>query len=132
MAKALTKLEAVDASVGDKHQSRTFWRGLKRKAVSFDFLSNGGTEMAFGSTSLSQGVALRFAGTDCPLLMEFKSQDFKSRGRDIQFLSVYGADEQEVLYPPLTYLRCTGARKIDAQVAGEDTKILVVTEEPAL
>ena len=60
-----------------------------------------------------------------PLIFKFETKDFTSRVADIAFLSVY-PNEQEALYPPLTYLRPVGAKKetIGSQQA------LVVTVEP--
>jgi hypothetical protein len=34
-------------------------------------------------------------------LLKFVSKDFNTHGGDIEFLSVYGAREKEILYPPV-------------------------------
>ena len=138
----LGKLEAVDARKDDFRQPRTFWRGLKDRGVTFDIIDRGGTELAFGSTSTDQAVALKFAtvaddgsAVQCPLLLEFCSEDFNTHGRDVRFLSVYPG-ENEVLYAPLTYLRCDGVTKKtlpdprDGAAPGSTVRVLVVKVRP--
>ena len=50
-----------------------------------------------------------------------------NRGADIAFLSVYPA-EQEILYPPLTYLRCV---KMESETLC-GVQLLVATVEPIM
>ena len=83
---------------------QTFWRGMKDLGLTAEFVSKGGTEFAFLSTSASKEVAANFAVSQLPLIFKFETKDFTSRGADIGWLSVY-PNEQEALYPPLTYLR---------------------------
>ena len=113
----LKLLEAVAAQKADAHTRREYWRGLRDTKLPFAFLAGGGTELSFSSTSRTMEVALGFADSACPLLLQFVSADFNTRGADIEFLSVYGAREREILYPPLTYLRCTGTHKIEVPAA---------------
>jgi hypothetical protein len=49
-------------------------------------------------------MAVDYAQSDQPLLFRVISNSFMSRGADITWLSVY-LNEQEILYPPLTYLK---------------------------
>ena len=62
------------------------------------------------STSASKDIAISYAASKCPLIFKYESADFISRGANVSFLSVY-PDEQEALYPPLTYLRAVNTKK---------------------
>ena len=104
---------------------QTFWRGMKDLGLTAEFVSKGGTEFAFLSTSASKEVAANFAVSQLPLIFKFETKDFTSRGADISFLSVYPG-EKEALYPPLTYLRSVGMQK--ETVGG--LEVVVATVEP--
>jgi hypothetical protein len=118
-------MRAVAASLPDAHTTRVFWRGVKDLGLTMEFLQKGGTEFACLSTSASKDVAVNFAVSELPLVFKFETTDFTSRGADISFLSVY-PDEQEALYPPLTYLRSVKAETED--IGGKS--MLVATVQP--
>ena len=105
----------------------TFWRGMKDLGLTAEFVSKGGTEFAFLSTSASKEVAANFAVSQLPLIFKFETKDFTSRGADVSFLSVYPA-EKEALYPPLTYLRSVGMHK---EMLG-GLEVVVATVEPVI
>ena len=121
----IKKLRAVAAKRADAHTTQVYWRGMKDLGLTMEFLQTGGTEFACLSTSASQEVAVRFAASGLPLVFKFETKDFTSRGADIAFLSVY-PNEQEALYPPLTYLRSVKAEK---ETLG-GMEMLVATVEP--
>ena len=122
---AIKLMRAVAASLPDAHTTRVFWRGVKDLGLTMEFLQKGGTEFACLSTSASKDVAVNFAVSELPLVFKFETTDFTSRGADISFLSVY-PDEQEALYPPLTYLRSVKAETED--IGGKS--MLVATVQP--
>ena len=72
-------------------------------------------------------MAVNFAVSELPLVFKFETTDFTSRGADISFLSAY-PDEQEALYPPLTYLRSVKAETETEDVGGKS--MLVATVQP--
>jgi hypothetical protein len=121
----IKKLRAVAAKRADAHITQVYWRGMKDIGLTMEFLQKGGTEFACLSTSASQEVAIGFAASALPLVFKFETKDFTSRGADIAFLSVY-PNEQEALYPPLTYLRSVKAEK---ETFG-GMEMLVATVEP--
>jgi hypothetical protein len=86
---------------------RTFWRGMDNMGVTEEFLAQGGTEMACMSTTAFRAVARTFAKVgevDFPLLLKVESKGLMCCGASIAWVSMY-PEEQEVLFPPLTYLR---------------------------
>ena len=118
-------LRAVAASLPDAHTRRTFGRGMKDLALTMACMNNGGTEFACMSTSASQDIAVSFAASAYPLLFKYVTEDFMSRGADISFLSVH-PNEEEALYPPLTYLRPVETKK---ETLG-GMQVLVSTVQP--
>jgi hypothetical protein len=119
----------LDPNYHDQH----LWRGLKNLKLSFEFLMQGGTELACLSTSESEDVAFKtFADSECPLLFKIISKDFNTHGASIDFLSVYPS-EKEILYPPLTFMRCLGTTKEQVPNAqGETVAVLVASVELVL
>ena len=103
---AIGKLRAVEASSGDKGKI-DLWRGMKNLKLTDNFRTNGGTELACMSTSTNKEVVAEYAKSDQPLIFRVVSTSFLNRGADIKWLSLY-AHEDEILYPPCTYLRPTG------------------------
>ena len=56
------------------------------------------------STSESLDIIAAYALSKCPLLFRIKIESPMDRGANIRWLSAY-PEEDEVLYPPLTYLQ---------------------------
>ena len=101
---------------------------MKDLGLTAEFMKSGGTEFACVSTSASQDVAVKqFAASALPLVFKFVTTNFMSRGADIAFLSVY-PNEQEALYPPLTFLRAV-EMKLEVLCG---ISLLVATVEPML
>jgi len=76
------------------------------------------------STTTSKAVALKYAKSENPLLFKYKASGM-SKGCSIRFLSVYPLEE-EVLYPPLTYLKPSGAPQLVRQEDGTMVKEIQV------
>ena len=84
------------------------WRGLRGMKVTEDFIMMGGTELAPMSTTTSLGVAAKYALSEGSVLLKLTVSSALDLGADLQWLSAF-PDEAEVLYPPLTFLKPTGA-----------------------
>jgi hypothetical protein len=85
-------------------------------------------------TFISREVAFtNFAASECPLLFEIQSPDFNTHGANVAYLSVH-PKEQEILYPPLTYMRCLGTSKqeIKSGSGGQSQTVLVAKVELVL
>ena len=59
------------------------------------------------STTTKLEVAVQYSSAATSLLFKLRTEGFMQRGASIQFLSAFPAEE-EVLYPPLTFLKPTG------------------------
>ena len=59
------------------------------------------------STTSSLKVAMQYSASETSLLLRLQTKNFMARGPDISFLSAF-PEEQEFLFPPLTYLEPTG------------------------
>ena len=122
----IRKLRAVPALRGDVLARRTFWRGVADLGLSQQFFTEGGTELACMSTSVSKEQASIFAGAHSPLMLKFTASSIMQLGADVAFLSARPA-EGEFLYPPLTYLRPLGPARTE-QFRGR--AVLVADVEP--
>jgi len=103
-----------------------FWRGMKDLCIPSDFEERGGTELQCMSTTADIEIAGHYGQSKTPLIFCVHSTSFMNRGVDISWLSLYG-HEKEILYPPLTYLRFLGKRKIQDCDNG-----VVVDVEPSM
>ena len=70
-------------------------------------MDNGGTKMAFMSTTSDLEVTVRYSLSENSLLFKIIAPNFLTMGADLKWLSVFPG-ESEILYPPLTYLQATG------------------------
>ena len=125
LGEAIRRLRAVSAIDATKANAKLdLWRGMRDLCVSESFLAAGGTEIAPMSTTSSLEVALAYAGaaaaataatgpaTACGkgesvLLFKLRTDSFMARGASIRFLSAFPG-EDEILFPPLTFLQPTG------------------------
>ena len=91
---------------GDRTSGRrtTLYRGFRDMRLSDDFLQRGGSELGTMSTTPSLQVALTYAASTSPVLLQLHVRNFLERGADISFLSAFPAEE-EVVYPPLTFIQ---------------------------
>mmetsp|Transcript_66231 Transcript_66231/g.147851 ORF Transcript_66231/g.147851 Transcript_66231/m.147851 type:complete len:254 (-) Transcript_66231:330-1091(-) len=94
-----------------KGLSEYLWRGMKDVVVNDEFMSYGGSELGCMSTSESLKIIANYAYSSSPLLFRIKVETPMDRGARLKWLSVY-PDEDEVLYPPLTYLKPMLKQKI--------------------
>ena len=87
---------------------------MKNLSVSHGFVERGGTELAPMSTSTELRVAAAYGMSRETLIFRFRTKNSLQRGVDVSWLSAF-AKEEEVLYPPLTYMQPTG-REQEVQV----------------
>ena len=110
----IKKLRAVKASEGTATEKQVFWRGFRDTMIASDFQSGGGTELAPMSTSRNVEVAVGYASRGAQtggLLMKLNTDNQLQRGADVKWLSVFPG-EDEVLYPPLTFMQPTGKQLV--------------------
>ena len=108
LSDAIAKLRAVDADTPTAHCKLDLWRGMRDMKTVEQFSRDGGTELALMSTTTKLEVAFHYlARGESSLLFKLHTDTFMSRGASIQFVSVLPAEE-EILFPPLTYLKPTG------------------------
>jgi hypothetical protein len=113
-ANAIKKLRAVHAE-SEEQAAVVLWRGMRSMRVTEEFMLQGGTELAFMSTTTDLAVAVRYSLSRQSLIFKILVPSFMSRGADLAWLSAF-PDEAEVLYPPLTYLKPTGRTdRVDAK-----------------
>mmetsp|Transcript_17093 Transcript_17093/g.41162 ORF Transcript_17093/g.41162 Transcript_17093/m.41162 type:complete len:536 (-) Transcript_17093:134-1741(-) len=122
-----------DASNNTMTPSKVLWRGMRDLKATEEFLKNGGTELAFMSTTTDIEVALRYSLSKNSLLLRILPENFMAYGADLQWVSAFPG-EAEVLYPPLTYLKPTGrTEKISAKNKnGQILTITVIEVKPAI
>jgi hypothetical protein len=101
----IKKLRMVEADTWAVGMERTLWRGMKGLYPSEDFLIGGGAEQAPMSTTRDIGVAAAYscslAGS---LIFKIRVPNALQHGASLQWLSAF-PKEEEVLYPPLTFLQ---------------------------
>jgi hypothetical protein len=107
----IKKLRALYVGSGTK----SLWRGMRNLDVADEFMKEGGTEMAFMSTTTDLSVAVRYCLSNQSLIFKVVSTDFMSMGADVQWLSAFPG-EAEILYPPLTYLKPSGRTQVAAVI----------------
>ena len=91
--------------------STILWRGMRNVDIAEKFMEEGGTELAFMSTTTNLEVAVRYSLSSQSLLLKIVSPNFMTTGAELQWLSAFPG-EAEILYPPLTYLKPTGRTDI--------------------
>jgi len=104
------RLRAVGAQASGAVAQEDLWRGMRNAEIPDEFLQLGGTELAPMSTTTSLQVAMEYCASKSALILRLNTSSFMERGADIGFLSAF-PNEKEVLYPPLTFLRATGAKQ---------------------
>lgn len=122
---ALKKMRAIHMSSKSAFRRIYLWRGLKNIVVDEAFLRLGGTEMACMSTSPNMRVVAGYAQSEDPLLFRILVDSPMEMGADIQWLSTF-PNEEEVLYPPLTYLKVFCKQSIRGMEKG-----CVITVKPS-
>ena len=77
---------------------------MRNMTMPEEFLRQGGSEFAPMSTTKKLEVALEYASSAQSVLLKLRTKGFMQRGADLGYLSCFPGEE-EVLYPPLTFLR---------------------------
>lgn len=87
------------------------YRGIRNTRIDEHFLEErrGGTELGLMSTTRDLKTAVAYSKSDegCSLLFKIKVENMKQLGADVSWLSAFPTEE-EILYPPLTFLQPTG------------------------
>jgi hypothetical protein len=110
----------------------TLWRGMRNRKVTESFLCEGGTEMAFMSTTTDLEVAVLYSLSQQSLLFKIVASNFLSTGADLQWLSVFPG-EAEIVYPPLTFLEPTGrTQEVSEMRDGQLLHFTVIEVTPCL
>jgi len=108
---AIKKLRAVDADAACATEEEILWRGFRDMQITEAFSTEGGTEPAPMSTTgdpkIAVGYAIRKGQGSQSLLFRIKTDNKLQRGVSIKWLSMF-PDEDETLFPPLTYMQPTG------------------------
>ena len=116
LSDAISKLRAVGAADAYAHSECDLWRGLRDRRLSDVFEARGGTEMAPMSTTTELRVGLQYilgvhgagaaagATASHALLLKLRTDSFMFRGASLRWVSAFPA-EDEVLFPPLSYLK---------------------------
>ena len=128
ISEGIKQLRAVAANQPGAYTECVHWRGMRDLGIGDRFRQQGGTDYACVSTTASQEIAVRsFAASSLPLVFRVVTKNCMNRGADISFLSVF-PNEQEFLYPPLTYLHCIelGAERLCG------VRLVVATVEPTM
>jgi hypothetical protein len=129
---ATRKLRAVNSCTC---KNMVLWRGMRDLSVSDYFLANGGTELGFMSTTRRLEVAVRYSLSRVEedqtlLLFKILVPTFVSSGAELGWVSAF-PDEDEVLFPPLTFLQPTGrVDSLEAQRGSSRVGITVVEVVP--
>ena len=98
--KKAEKEKSADANI-----AMDFWRGMGDVDLLEKFLKEGGTERAPMSTTLDPRIALKYASKGrVAVLLRIRTSSCMQQGADLTWLSAF-PDEQEFLYPPITFLK---------------------------
>jgi len=131
LREAIGKLRAVgaqeDTQEGKSETRLDLWRGMRDTEVTDSFMQHGGTELAPMSTTTKLDVAVQYSTAQTSLLFKLRTDSFMQRGASIQFLSAFPGEE-EVLYPPLTFLKPTG-KKLSVPFKGRMFTVVEVTPQ---
>ena len=128
----IKKLRALSVNL---QNDKVLWRGMRNLKVTDDFMHMGGTELGFMSATTQLKLAVRYALNQQKqdqdlLLFKIRVPDFMSAGARLAWLSAF-PQEDEVVYPPLTFLRPTGrVDHMDFQCDGRQIRITVVEVVP--
>ena len=106
---------------------RYLYRGLRDVSLCDEFERLGGSELGMMSTTSSLDVAMQYSASWSCVLLRLCTRSFMERGADISYLSAFPA-ENEVLYPPLTYLQPTG--EVERVRASDGSTLTLVDVSP--
>ena len=139
ISRQVTTLRLAIRGVGEQPVFRTtehikiLYRGVRNLKASRQFIHEGGTEMAALSTTDDFLIAVRYARIAAgsargasALIFRVLVPSFMQLGAQLRFLSAF-PQENEYLYPPLTYLRSRG---VAAHLKHEGHSYTIVDVEP--
>ena len=131
--RALNAPDVVESEAATEKGPARLWRGMQNVRVCRNQLMHeGATELAPLSFTTNIGVAAGFAQSRTALLLLVNPNGpYLQQGVSLRFLSLI-PQEDEIVYPPCTYLRPTGRTALielgDASVTGVDGLRLEVVE----
>ncbi|GBG30847.1 Ecto-ADP-ribosyltransferase 5 [Hondaea fermentalgiana] len=126
ITEAIKRLRAeYDSSEGTE---TVLWRGVKNTRIASEFVDQkmGGTELGLMSTSTDLRVAASYSSSSRGLLLKIKLNNLMQFGASVRWLSAFPS-ENEVLYPPLTYLQPTGG--VDS-VKVDNIQLTIIEVQP--
>jgi len=108
ITEATKMLGAAEAKLlSDTMQPKSLFRGMRNVMLPADFLRDGGVEIAPMSTTTDIAVAMKYSLSAASVLLRIETSNFMKRGVSVRWLSAFPAEE-EILYPPLTFLHAEG------------------------
>jgi hypothetical protein len=126
----IKKLRALHSD--SEPESIVLWRGMRNSEPANEFMTKGGTELGFMSTTSNIKVAVKYSLSHCSLLFKIKPASFMTMGADLQWVSAF-PQESEILYPPLTYLKPTGkTQKMSVELDDKILHFTVIEVQPYL
>ena len=128
LGEACKQLGAAEAMEPDARMPKDLYRGMRSVALPPHFLRDGGVEIAPMSTTADLKVAMEYSMSATSVLLRIKTSGAIKRGVGVRWLSAF-PDEEEMLYPPLTYMQAMGDLE-EFTVGGQTWTI--VTVEPTL
>ena len=102
------------------------YRGMKDVSLPEGFLRGGGVEIAPMSTTSDLQVAMQYSLSASSVLLRIETNNYVKRGVGVRWLSAFPFEE-EILFPPLTYLQAKGELEY---FEAEGYRWTIVTVEP--
>ena len=110
-------------------KDRVVYRGMKDMVLPEAFFKEdrfgvrGGVEFGLMSTSKHRSVATQYAGTKKVQTVYKIGVGAVDRGASLEFLSQY-PKEEEILFPPMSYLEVTGETLMEVGKGGKVTRVV--------
>jgi hypothetical protein len=111
LAEALRKLRQIGAGDMAAVSEMFLWRGMKNIKPSDEFKTLGGTELAPMSTTTDIKTAVEYSLSSESLIFMIVTKNALQRGASLSWLSAFPTEE-EICFPPLTYLQPTGRKQV--------------------
>ena len=114
LAEALRKLRQIGANDMAAVAEMVLWRGMKNLKPSDEFKTRGGTELAPMSTTTDIKTAVQYSlssESSESLIFMIVTKNALQRGASLSWLSAFPTEE-EICFPPLTYLQPTGRKQV--------------------
>jgi hypothetical protein len=111
LAEALRKMRKIGSNDKAAVSEMFLWRGMKNLKPSDEFKTLGGTELAPMSTTTDIKTAVEYSLSSESLIFMIVTQNALQRGASLSWLSAFPTEE-EICFPPLTYLQTTGRKQV--------------------